>query len=108
MIGTPHFMAPEIILGEGYTFCVDIWAIAICMFKFACGKLPFGNNVSDPMDIYQSIINSEVKFSSFMTDTSVTSLLIKLLSKNPLSRLYKFVIIKTHSYFKDFNWVNCL
>ena len=23
IIGTPQYMAPEVILGEGYTFCVD-------------------------------------------------------------------------------------
>ena len=41
IIGTPHYMAPEIILGEGYSFQVDIWSIAICMFEFVCGGVPF-------------------------------------------------------------------
>lgn len=27
IIGTPHYMAPEVILGEGYTFSVDFWSI---------------------------------------------------------------------------------
>lgn len=27
IIGTPHYMAPEVILGEGYTFSVDYWSI---------------------------------------------------------------------------------
>ncbi len=27
IIGTPHYMAPEIIVGEGYTFAVDYWSI---------------------------------------------------------------------------------
>ena len=27
IIGTPHYMAPEVILGEGYTFSIDYWAI---------------------------------------------------------------------------------
>jgi cGMP-dependent protein kinase len=29
IIGTPHYMAPEVILGEGYTFMVDYWSIGI-------------------------------------------------------------------------------
>ncbi len=27
IIGTPHYMAPEVILGEGYTFSIDYWSI---------------------------------------------------------------------------------
>ena len=31
IIGTPHYMTPEFILGEGYSFQIDIWSITICM-----------------------------------------------------------------------------
>ena len=31
IIGTAHYMAPEVILGEGYSFQIDIWSITICM-----------------------------------------------------------------------------
>jgi len=27
IIGTPHYMAPEIITGKGYTQAVDLWSI---------------------------------------------------------------------------------
>ena len=29
IIGTPHYMAPEIIAGKGYGFLVDLWSIGI-------------------------------------------------------------------------------
>ena len=33
IIGTPHYMAPEIISGKGYSFMVDLWSIGIfCHF----------------------------------------------------------------------------
>jgi cGMP-dependent protein kinase len=57
IIGTPHYMAPEVILGEGYTFKVDFWSIAICMYEFMCGGVPFGENHEEAMDVYLSIIN---------------------------------------------------
>ena len=57
IIGTPHYMAPEVILGEGYSFKVDFWSIAICMYEFMCGGVPFGENHEEAMDVYLSIIN---------------------------------------------------
>ena len=57
IIGTPHYMAPEVILGEGYSFKVDFWSIGICMYEFMCGGVPFGENHEEPMDVYLSVIN---------------------------------------------------
>jgi serine/threonine protein kinase len=57
-------MAPEVVLGEGYTFSVDFWSIgkrllikAICMYEFMCGACPFGESADDPMDVYLSVVN---------------------------------------------------
>ena len=56
-LGTPHYMAPEMILGKGYSFEVDYWAIAVCMYEFICGEVPFGETCEDTMDIYLAIKN---------------------------------------------------
>ena len=57
IIGTPHYMAPEVILGDGYSFKVDYWSIAVCMYEFMCGGVPFGENHEEAMDVYLAIIN---------------------------------------------------
>jgi cGMP-dependent protein kinase 1 len=57
VIGTPHYMAPEVITGEGYGLAVDYWSIAICIYEFMCGGVPFGEKAEEPMDVYLSIIN---------------------------------------------------
>ena len=56
-MGTPHYMAPEMILGAGYSFEVDYWAIAVCMYEFICGEVPFADKSEDTMEIYLSIKN---------------------------------------------------
>ena len=32
IIGTPTCMAPEVLLGKGYSYCVDYWSFGICMY----------------------------------------------------------------------------
>ena len=57
IVGTPQYMAPEIILGDYYSFEIDYWSIGICLYEFVCGNVPFGENANTPLDIYVSIIN---------------------------------------------------
>ena len=57
ILGTPHYMAPEVILGEGYTNAYDFWSCAVCMYEFVAGGVPFGENADDPMQVYLAIIN---------------------------------------------------
>ena len=104
VIGTSHYMAPEITKGEGYSFEVDIWSIAICMYEFFCGKLPFGEEFDDPMDIYRAVSKEELSFPNFVHDEKYMSLMNKMLKKNPTKRLWKFEQIKEDPYFNDFDW----
>ena len=104
IIGTSHYMAPEITKGEGYSFQVDIWSVAICMYEFFCGKLPFGEEYDDPMDIYRAVSKEELTFPNFVHDDKFMQLMVKMLKKNPTNRLWKFKQIKQDPYFSDFDW----
>ena len=39
--GTPNFIAPEILLNQGYSYEVDIWAIGLIAFTMLTGYPPF-------------------------------------------------------------------
>ena len=104
IIGTPHYMAPEVILGEGYSFQIDIWSIAICMYEFICGKVPFGEDEEDPMDVYYQIVNENLIFPSFVQDKDFKLLIQKMLTKNPITRMSKLSQIKNNIWFSNFNW----
>ena len=106
IIGTPHYMAPEIITGEGYSFQVDYWSISICMYEFMCGEVPFGEKDEDPMEIYFTIINKNLTFPNKYVTVSkeFKSIMKKMLDKNPSYRLSNFHSIKNNLWFKDFKW----
>ena len=106
IIGTPHYMAPEVILGREYSFPVDFWSISICMYEFICGEVPFGEREDDPMEIYFAIINNELDFNEkyIKIDKEFKHIMKKMLDKNPSYRLCNFHSIKNQAWFKDFNW----
>jgi cGMP-dependent protein kinase len=106
IIGTPHYMAPEIIMGGGYSFQVDYWSISICMYEFMCGGVPFADREEDPMEIYFEIINNHLTFPTnyVKIDKDFKHLMKKMLDKNPSYRLANFYSIKNNIWFKDFKW----
>lgn len=48
LLGTPHYMAPEVMLGKGYTLKCDLYSLGVCMFEFFTGAVPFGESTEDP------------------------------------------------------------
>jgi cGMP-dependent protein kinase len=48
IIGTPHYMAPEVVMGKGYSLSVDLWSVGICLYEFMCGGVPFAEDLEDP------------------------------------------------------------
>ena len=106
IIGTPHYMAPEIITGGGYSFQVDFWSISICMYEFMCGEVPFGEKEEDPMEIYFEIINKNLTFPDkyILITKEFKHLMKKMLDKNPSYRLSNYYSIKKDPWFRDFKW----
>jgi cGMP-dependent protein kinase len=56
IIGTPHYMAPEVLAGKGYSFSCDIWSLGVCLYELMCGFVPFGEDSEDPYEIYEQVI----------------------------------------------------
>ena len=106
IIGTPHYMAPEIISGKGYNYLVDIWSIGICLFEFVCGFVPFSDENDDPSVIYEEILNKQIIFPNYLKDINTQKIIMQLLNKNPELRIKgSFASLKTNPWFEDFDWV---
>lgn len=87
VVGTPHYMAPEIIIGKGYSFQVDYWSLGVILYELLFGTVPFGYDQDDPYYIYESILQRRLVFSnSIRTTQRVQDLIEQLLSLNPVVR----------------------
>lgn len=40
-VGTPSYMAPEVVLGRNYDFKCDIWSIGVLMYHLLSNQVPF-------------------------------------------------------------------
>jgi len=47
-LGTPHYMAPEIIFQDGgYDEKCDVWSCGVILYQFLCGDMPFDGEATD-------------------------------------------------------------
>ncbi|EGR30983.1 protein kinase domain protein [Ichthyophthirius multifiliis] len=104
-VGTPDYIAPEIINMDGHNILADYWALGILIYEMVIGIPPFYNNNQSIM--FQNIIEKDVRFpQSVPLSKECMDIVIKLLQKNPEERLgYKDVQdIKNHPFFKEINF----
>lgn len=59
-LGSPLYMAPEIVNHKPYNNTVDIWSIGIIAYIILCGKPPFAGASKD--DIFDSIRHKNPHF----------------------------------------------
>lgn len=105
LIGTPEYLAPETIKGTGYHFPVDLWAFGVILFEMLCGYCPFGHNKTEPMEIYQSILEDELKFPKFLKDLQARKVIKQLLRKYPEERWEgSFDALKAKKWFDEVQW----
>uniref|UniRef100_A0A0G4FJS5 cGMP-dependent protein kinase n=1 Tax=Chromera velia CCMP2878 TaxID=1169474 RepID=A0A0G4FJS5_9ALVE len=108
ILGTPHYMAPEIILGKGYGLSADIWALGVILFEFMCICLPFGHDAEDQMEIFRAVLTAKLAFPSSLKDRDAADLMKRLLCRVPEVRIgcsrNQLKDVKEHSFFSDFNY----
>ena len=104
--GTPEYLAPEIITGEGHNRAADWWSYGILMYEMFFGIPPFFCDNQEKM--YQLITRAELRFpKKIIISDNAKDLLQKLLIKDQDERLGSksgFNEIKAHPFFKGFDF----
>jgi ribosomal protein S6 kinase alpha-1/2/3/6 len=101
--GTANYLAPEMLLDEGYDTSLDIWAMGVGMYYMLCGQWPFRDKSADDQSTYQFILRhrsfSRRKLLSRHTlwrDISweAQDLILRMLARYPRDRMTAQNILK--------------
>jgi cGMP-dependent protein kinase len=109
IIGTPHYIAPEILQGKGYSLSCDFWSLGICMYEIFYGIYPFGNDANEVIEIYKEVLKKSLLFPSYNNKVSNVNNFIKdLLAKKVNERVCNVPKLKEKAFFEgfDFNKLN--
>jgi cGMP-dependent protein kinase 1 len=108
IIGSPHYMAPEIMMGTGYTNSIDWWSLGIVLYEMLEGQVPFGYHEEDPVSVYKKVIERDLVFKK-TTCIDTRALITQLLSAKPgIRNRGNTEKLKTHEYFNDIKWEQIL
>lgn len=86
ILGSPIYMAPEILLREEYSMKADIWSLGVLLYEMVYGKCPFeGKNISQLINL---IKENDLKFPpEFNVGQATNTLICKMLCKDPVKRI---------------------
>uniref|UniRef100_A0A673YKD0 non-specific serine/threonine protein kinase n=1 Tax=Salmo trutta TaxID=8032 RepID=A0A673YKD0_SALTR len=108
--GTPEYIAPEVILRQGYGKPVDWWAMGIILYEFLVGCVPFFGDT--PEELFGQVISDEINWPEGEDAPPADSqeLITLLLRQNPLERMgtggaYE---VKHHQFFHTLDWDSLL
>lgn len=109
--GTPEYIAPEVILRQGYGKPVDWWSMGIILYEFLVGCVPFFGET--PEELFAHVINDEIEWpedEDWPLPDDARHLVSQLLQQNPLDRLGTGGAheVKEHPFFNDVDWDSLL
>eukprot|EP00929_Paragymnodinium_shiwhaense_P119598 TRINITY_DN91501_c0_g1_i1.p1 TRINITY_DN91501_c0_g1~~TRINITY_DN91501_c0_g1_i1.p1 ORF type:complete len:2121 (+),score=667.37 TRINITY_DN91501_c0_g1_i1:86-6448(+) len=107
--GTPLFMAPEVVLGKGYTTSADLWSLGVVLYDFMLGTFPFASDTASQTEIFRAVLRQPLKFpKSPKLEECSKSIMTLLLNREPEKRPGAgpegYAALKEHAFFAGFNW----
>ncbi|XP_057586532.1 serine/threonine-protein kinase greatwall isoform X3 [Hippopotamus amphibius kiboko] len=105
ILGTPDYLAPELLLGRAHGPAVDWWALGVCLFEFLTGIPPF--NDETPQQVFQNILKRDIPWpegEEKLSDKAQSAVEILLTIDDTKRAGMKE--LKHHPLFSDVDWEN--
>ncbi|XP_071526343.1 serine/threonine-protein kinase greatwall-like, partial [Panulirus ornatus] len=105
ILGTPDYLAPELLLHSGHGPAVDWWALGVCLFEFMTGIPPF--NDETPEAVFHNILQRDIPWpkGDEALSAAAVEIIDKLLAYDPKIRA-DFESIKSSPLFSCIDWAS--
>ena len=111
IVGSPDYMALEVLEGQNYDYTIDYWSLGCMLFEALCGYPPFSGSKQD--ETYYNLKHwktalrrPQTKDGRYVFSDRTWNLIIKLIA-SPSTRYKNFNQIKQAPYFSDIkDWDN--
>ncbi|TVU27784.1 hypothetical protein EJB05_19285 [Eragrostis curvula] len=60
LVGTPYYVAPEVVAGREYTEKVDVWSAGVVLYMMLSGTVPFYGATAG--EIFESVLRGNLRF----------------------------------------------
>lgn len=102
--GTAEYLAPEVLLGESYSFGIDHWSFGTILYEMLAGITPFW--ADNHADMYRRVLEDPLEFPADIFDYETAEFISDILDRDPRTRLGANGVdeIKDHVYFADISW----
>ncbi|KAF2745839.1 kinase-like protein [Sporormia fimetaria CBS 119925] len=108
IVGSPDYMAPEVLKGDEYDFTVDYWSLGCMLFEALAGYPPFaGASVDETwqnLKQWKKVLRKPVYEDPHYYLSKRTWDLITRLVASKSSRFRGVGEIKSHAYFAEVDW----
>ncbi|XP_036861916.2 serine/threonine-protein kinase greatwall isoform X4 [Manis javanica] len=105
ILGTPDYLAPELLFGRAHGPAVDWWALGVCLFEFLTGIPPF--NDETPQQVFQNILKRDIPWPAGeekLSENAQSAVEILLTIDDTMRAGMKE--LKHHPLFSDVDWEN--
>lgn len=111
VFGTPEYIAPEVILRQGYGKPVDWWSMGIILYEFLIGCVPFFGDT--PEELFAHSIQGDFEWpvsDDWTIQEEAKDIITALLQHSPRDRLGTGGAheVKEHPYFHGVDWNSLL
>ncbi|WCJ35156.1 Protein kinase superfamily protein [Euphorbia peplus] len=107
-VGTPDYLAPEILLGTEHGYAADWWSVGIILFELITGIPPF--SAERPEVIFDNILNGKIPWPPVPESMSYEAqdLIDRLIAHDQNQRLGAngSAEVKAHPFFRGVDWDN--
>lgn len=89
IVGTPYYVAPEVLAGREYDEKVDVWSAGVMLYVMLSGVVPFYGET--PGEIFEKVVRGNVRFPAEVfggVSAAAKDLMRRMLSKDHVHRRF--------------------